>query len=74
LSLDWSAWGHIGTYKGWELQTWYTAYLNIGFEVRATMHTDHFGLFVVIDLLFLHIEFSFYDGRHWDAESNKPEE
>jgi hypothetical protein len=74
LPLDWLAWSHAGKNKGWELQTWYTAHLNAGFDVSATMHTDHFGLFVVIDLLFLHIEFSFYDGRHWDDESNKPEE
>lgn len=73
LNLDWHTFAHINKHKGWELQTWYTENWTVGLCISSNIHTDHFGIFVEIDLLFIHIEFSLYDGRHWNSEKNRPE-
>jgi hypothetical protein len=74
LNLDWHTFAHLNHHKGWELQTWYAENWSVGLSISSNMHTDHFGIFVELDLLFVHIEFSLYDGRHWDGEHNQPDE
>ncbi|MFP3043294.1 hypothetical protein LQZ19_15890 [Treponema primitia] len=72
--LDWHAFAHLKKDKGIEIQTWGNDNLTAGFDIRINMHTDHFGLFGNLDLLFLHMEFSRYDGRHWNDGKHRPDE
>ncbi|MDR0878484.1 MAG: hypothetical protein LBN21_10560 [Treponema sp.] len=74
LKLHWNAWAHLNKYKGFELETWRNDTLTLGFDIRSNMHTNHYGIFMELDLLFLHVNTSIYDGRHWDDEKHKPEE
>jgi hypothetical protein len=72
--LDWHAFAHLKKDKGFEIQTWSNDNLTVGLDARVNMHTDHFGLFGDLDLFFLHVEFSHYDGRHWYTEKHRPDE
>lgn len=55
--------------KFWEFQLDKTADI-IGLDLRFTSRQNHAGLFLCLAFLGYEAIFNFYDGRHWDYESN----
>ena len=63
--------GRIGSYKSWELDTWFTenAYL-LGFSISYTRKRDHAGIRIEFQIWNLSVDFTIYDNRHWDHKTD----
>jgi hypothetical protein len=61
--------GLLRKYKAWEFNGYQTHDL-IDIDFRLSFTGDHAGLQVMIGLFGYSLEFSLYDTRHWNDETN----
>ena len=62
--------GNITKNKGWEFQIYRYAPELLSIEFRIKHRCDHAGILIGFGLFGYTVEFSFYDGRHWDDTNN----
>lgn len=62
--------GRLGQHRSWELQhTFYSRSL-LDFELCWSTREDHAGVTIGLGLLGYGINFSIYNNKHWDEETN----
>jgi hypothetical protein len=69
-TFSWLASWDISKYNGGELQIMPNRSLACGIAAYLTMHQDHAGFTLELNLLFCTIILQIYDSRHWDNDKN----